>query len=198
MVFAKKHVGDSTNIWKKVFWLDETKIDLFGHQGKRYVWHKPNTSHLPENSIPTVKHDGGSIMLWVCFSSAGTGKLVRIEGMMDGAKYGEILEGNLFQSSRDLRLGQRFTFQQDNDTKHTAMATLVWIKGKILNVLEWPSQSPDLNPIENLRYDLKIAVHQRNPCNLKELEQFCLEQWATSQWLDVPSLQIHTPRHLQL
>ena len=44
--------------------------------------------------------------------------------------------------------------------------------------LEWPRQSPDLNPIENLRYDLKIAVHQRNPSTLKELEQFCLEEWA--------------------
>ena len=44
--------------------------------------------------------------------------------------------------------------------------------------MEWPSQSPDLNPIENLWYDLKIAVHQRNPSNLKELEQFCLEEWA--------------------
>jgi hypothetical protein len=50
-------------------------------------------------------------MLWVCFSSAGTGNLVRIKRMMDGSKYREILEGNLFQSSRDLRLGQRFTFQ---------------------------------------------------------------------------------------
>ena len=82
------------------------------------------------------------------------------------------IEGNLFQSSRDLRLGQRFTFQQDNDPKHTAKATLEWFKGKHLHILEWPSQSPDLNPIENLWYDLKIAVHQRNPSNLKELEQF--------------------------
>ena len=88
------------NIWKKVLWSDETKIELFGHQGKRYVWHKPNTSHHPENIIPTVKHGGGSIMLWGCFSSARTGTLVRIEGMMDGAKYREILGGNLFQSSR--------------------------------------------------------------------------------------------------
>ena len=75
---------------------------------------------------PTMKHGGGSIMLWGCFSSAGTGKLVRIDGMMDGAKYREILEGNLFMSSRDLRLGRRFTFQQDNDPKHTAKATLKW------------------------------------------------------------------------
>jgi hypothetical protein len=106
------------------------------------------------------------------FPSAGTGKLVRIEGMMDGDKYRVILEGNRFQSSRDLRLGWRFTLQQDNDPKHTAKTTLEWFKGKHLNVLEWPSQSPDLNPIENLWYDLKIAVNQRNPSNMKELEQF--------------------------
>ena len=87
----------------------------------------------------TVKQGGGSIMLWGCFSSAGTGKLVRIEGMMDGAKYREIIEGNLFQSSRDLKLRRRFTFQQDNDPKHTAKAILEWFKRKHLNVLEWPS-----------------------------------------------------------
>ena len=140
---------------------------------------KPNTSHHPENTIPTVKHGVGSIMLWGCFSLAGTEKLVRIEGMMGNSwKYREILEGNLFQSSRDLRLGRRYTFQQDNDPKHTAKATLEWFKGKHLNVFEWPSQSPDLNPIENLWYDLNIAVQQRNPSNLKELEQFCLEELA--------------------
>jgi hypothetical protein len=73
-----------------------------------------------------VKHGGGSIMLWVCFSSAGTGKLVRIEGMMDGAKYntGKFLRGTCFHSSVNLRLGWRFTFQQDNDPKHIAKATL--------------------------------------------------------------------------
>ena len=97
---------------------------------------------------------------------------------MDGAKYREILEENLFQSARDLGLGRRFTFQQDNDPKHTAKATLEWFKNKNLNVLEWPSQSPDLNPIENLWQDLKIAVHQRSPSNLTELEQFCQEEWA--------------------
>ena len=71
---------------------------------RSYVWRKPNTTYHPKNTIPTMKHGGGSIMLLGCFSLAGAEKLVKIEGMMDGAKYREILDGNLFQSLRDLRL----------------------------------------------------------------------------------------------
>jgi hypothetical protein len=73
LVFPKRHVEDSPNIWKKVLWSDKTTIELFGHQGKCYVWCKPNSSHHPENTIPTVKHGGGSIMLWGVFHRQGLG-----------------------------------------------------------------------------------------------------------------------------
>ena len=89
-------------------------------------------------------------MLWGCFSATGTGRLVRIKGKRNGAKYGDILECNLLQSAQDLRLGQRFNVQQDNDPKHTAKTTQEWLRDKSLNVLEWLSQSPDLNLIEHL------------------------------------------------
>jgi hypothetical protein len=71
-----------------------------------------------------VKHGGGSIMMWACFSAAGTERVVRIKGKMNREKYREILDENLFQSAQDLRLGRRFTFQQDNNPKHTAKFTL--------------------------------------------------------------------------
>ena len=80
-------------------------------------------------------------MLWGCFSSAGTGALVRREGKMDGAKYRKILEENLLPSARNLKLGWKFTFQH-NDPLHTAKATLEWLRNKKMNVLKWPSQSP--------------------------------------------------------
>ena len=77
----------------------------------------------------------------------------------------------------NLKLARRFTFQQDNDPKHKAKATPEWLNKKKINVLEWP-KSPDLNPIEHLSRDLKIAVHRRCPSNLAELEQFSCEEWA--------------------
>ena len=66
-----------------------------------------------------------------------------IEAKMNRAKYREVLDENLLQTTQDLRLGRRFTFQQDNDPKHTANTSQEWLWDKSLNVLEWPSQRPE-------------------------------------------------------
>ena len=87
----------------------------------------------------------------------------------------ETLYETLLQSAQDLRLGRRFTLQEDNDTKHTAKTTQEWPWDKSLNILEWPSQSLDLNLIEHLWRDLKIAVQQHSPSNPIELERIYRE-----------------------
>jgi hypothetical protein len=116
---------------------------------------------------------GNKILWWGCFSMARTGRLVRIERKMNGAEYREILDENLLQG---IRLGRRFTFQQDNNHKHTAKTKQEWFWDKIQNLLEWPSESLDLNLIEHLWRDLKIAVQQCSPSNLTELERICREE----------------------
>ncbi|XP_051784574.1 mediator of RNA polymerase II transcription subunit 21 isoform X1 [Erpetoichthys calabaricus] len=113
--FAKRHLKDSQTMREKILWSDETKIELFGLNARRDVWRKPDTAHHQASTIPTVKHGGGSIMLWGCFSAAGTGRLVRIKGKMTAAMYRDILNENLLQSAVDLGLGRQFIFQQDND-----------------------------------------------------------------------------------
>ncbi|CDQ78611.1 unnamed protein product [Oncorhynchus mykiss] len=79
----------------KSLWSYETMIELFGLNAKRHVRRNPGT-------IPMVKHGGASIRLWGCFSAAGSGRLVRIERKMNGAKYREILDENLLQSAQEL------------------------------------------------------------------------------------------------
>ena len=124
---------------------------------------------------------------------AETVRLVRIEGKRNRAK---ILHENLLQSTQDLRLGQRFTFQQDNNPKHTAKTTQEWLRYKCLNVLEWPSQSPDLNTIVHLWRDLKIAVQTHSPSNLTELERICREEWEKLPKYKCAKLVASYPRRL--
>uniref|UniRef100_A0AAY5KP20 Transposase Tc1-like domain-containing protein n=1 Tax=Esox lucius TaxID=8010 RepID=A0AAY5KP20_ESOLU len=158
--FANDHLVDPEEEREKVMWSDETKIKLFGLNSTRRVWRKKKDEYNPKNTIPTVKHGGGNIILWGCFSAKGTGRLHRIEGRMDGAMYHEILANNLLPSVRALKMGHGWVFQHDNYQKHTARATK-----------EWPSLSPDLNPIENPWRELKVRIAQRQPQNLKDLEK---------------------------
>ncbi|KAI5614394.1 chitinase, acidic.3 precursor [Silurus asotus] len=85
--FANDHLDDPEESWEKVMWSDETKIELLGHNSTKRVWRKKNDEYHPKNTIPTVKHGGGSIMLWGCFSAHGTGRLHCIKERMTGAIY---------------------------------------------------------------------------------------------------------------
>ena len=103
-----------------------------------YAWWKTNTAHHPEHTIPTVKHGGDSIMWWGCFSSAETGKLVRVDGKMDGAKYRTILEENPLESAKDLRLGGGSPFSRT--TTLNIQPELQWngLDQKHIHLSEWP------------------------------------------------------------
>lgn len=90
---------------------------------------------------------------------------------------GKSLRENVIQSVGNLKLGCQWTFQQDSDPKHTSKSTQAWFWKDWKN-LEWLSQSPDLNPIRNLWWDLMTAVVARKPKNISELEIIAHEEWT--------------------
>ena len=90
--FATAHGDKDRTFWRNVLWSDETKIELFGHNDHRYVWRKKEDACKLKNSIPTVKHEGSSIMLWGCFAAGGTGALHKIDRIKGQENYVDNIE----------------------------------------------------------------------------------------------------------
>ncbi len=67
--------------------------------------------------------------------------------------------------------------QHDNDPKHTSKATVGFLKKNRVKVIQWPSMSPDLNPIEHLWGILKRQVEHHSPSSIQSLKEVILEEW---------------------
>lgn len=81
-----------------------------------------------------------------------------IDGKLTALRYIEILQNNLFASVEKIELQNEYIFQQDNDSKHKAKLTMKFFENNNINVLEWLSQSPKLNPIKHLWDHLKRNI----------------------------------------
>ncbi len=88
-------------------------------------------------------------------NAGGPEHLVQMHGIMDPIKYQQIKNLNLSASVRNLITGRVWIFHQDNNPKQTSKSTQKWFTEHKMNLLLWPSQSSDLNPVENEWGELK-------------------------------------------
>uniref|UniRef100_A0A914YUJ1 Transposase n=1 Tax=Panagrolaimus superbus TaxID=310955 RepID=A0A914YUJ1_9BILA len=175
--FAREHQHWTVEQWKKVLWSDESKFNLFGSDGKRYIRRPVNQRFNPRYQIPTVKHGGGSVMVWGAFHHGGVGPIVLIEGIMDKFVYRDLLQNNMLPFARR-KMPRGWVFQQDNDPKHSSGLLKEWFVKKKLRVLKWPSQSPDLNPIEHLWDVLGRRVGAQKHSSKAQLFAHLEQEWS--------------------
>lgn len=179
--FAEVHSCWPQEKWRNILWSDETKINLFNSDRGLHTVRRPiNTEYNPKYTLKTVKHGGGNIIVWGSFSYYGVGPLYRIQGIMKATDYVDILQNCMLPYAEE-NMPLRWVFQQDNDPKHTAKCTKTWFGNNKIHLLEWPAQSPDLNPIENLWNIVKTSIRGKCPTN-------CDQLWELIQaaWNDIP------------
>lgn len=136
--FAREHLNWTVQKWNTVLFSDESKFNLIDTDGMCRV-RRPVNKRLDSKYYNTsVKHGGGSVMVWGCFSGNGVGPLHEIDGIMDRFVYRDILQ-NVMYPYADEEMPIRWVYQHDNDPKHTAKVVKSWLQEHNVSVLNWPS-----------------------------------------------------------
>lgn len=173
--FAKDLLTWSDEKLRSVIYSDESKF-VFRFRGQTFTWRRPDEKHSPRCMRATVKGAQKSVMVWGCFGANGMSELHRVRGRINQADYKQILIHKLLPIANRIG-GNNYIFQQDNAPIHTAGTIKSYLRNKNVTVMEWPPQSPDLNPIENLWFILDNNLKKRNPANEDELFRMLNDAW---------------------
>lgn len=156
-------------------WSDEKKWNLDGPDGVKSYWHDLRKEPL---YFSRRGFGGGSVMVWAAFTSIGRVKLAFVPKRMNSIHYQFVLRRCLLPFYRRNRHRQ-LEFMQDNASIHVSRSTRAWLERHNIAMLEWPANSPDLNPIENLWGILVRRVYAENKQyqSVSELKKAIVKAW---------------------
>ena len=177
MDWARRHLNWTQEQWRGVLFSDETTMSLRGNTNRKKVHARAGQKLSRKHVVPTEKFSK-KVMFWGCFSYHGLGVLRRVVGSMNQESYLGVLRDALPVARESFFCGQRFVFQQDNARCHTTASVTAWISRNDIELMGWPAQSPDINPIENLWALLKSRTYEHGPFKSEEeLVRRALYSW---------------------
>lgn len=143
----------------------------------QFVRRRPGEEYRPECIVSTVKHPP-SIMVWSVISGKGTGRLYIVEKTMRQDQYKRVLETRLIPQMREwFSDDEEAILMHDKAPCHTAKSVTSFLQQNRVKVLEWPGNSPDMNPIENAWELLKREIAKTEVTTKRELTEKLIFHW---------------------
>lgn len=193
---AKLHWSVNSE-WKKVIFSDETQVVV--DQNRRvYVWRRADEIWRPE-CLGLRGSSKFSAMFWGCITHEGIGTFTEVDGIINSRKYIEILDSNLWPVLVCHFSTNDYLFQEDNAPVHTSNETKRWKTENGIKCLTWPSQSSDINVIENVWRTIKIKLQKEinDIKNRQDLVCKVKEIWASLPTHYIQSLYSSIPKRLR-
>ena len=161
-----------------------------------WVWRLPGEEHQPGCIKSSVKFPW-SVMVWGAMAAGGVGQLCFLKSNVNGEVYQQVLEYFVLSAGEEIFRFADFMFQQDLVPAHSARSIMRWLEDHGIEVLPWPANSPDLNPIESLWGLVKRKMSKERPSTQEELKGATQRAWNSVTPEDCYHLVSSMPQRIQ-
>ncbi|GFX23674.1 transposable element Tcb2 transposase [Trichonephila clavipes] len=179
-LWCREHRNWRDNKWGRVLFTDESRFSLSSDSPRILIWRERGSRNHPSNIIERDRYGGRGVLVWGgILLGSRTDLHIFDAGSVNGTRYcNEILLPyvRLFRGA----MGLQFLFMDDNAPCHRTVAAEQLLESEDIERMDWPAQSPDLNPIEHVWYFLgrRWAARTLPPVTIRELRLALQDEWA--------------------